>query len=98
VSNPNEPTQYTLSQNYPNPFNPSTKISYSLNTSGFVTIKIYDILGQEITTLVNEHKKPGSYEAIFNANSTNKILPSGVYFYKLQVNNFTECRKMIFAK
>ena len=98
VSALNEPEQYNLYQNYPNPFNPSTKIAYSLDKSGFVTIKIYDVLGREITTIVNEHKKPGSYEANFNASTSNKTLTSGVYFYKLQVNNFTECKKMVFAK
>jgi len=92
------PETIKLYQNYPNPFNPSTKIKYSLDKSGFVKIKIYDLLGREMATLVSENKKPGSYEATFNANSTDKTLTSGVYFYKLHVNNFTECKKMVFAK
>ncbi len=92
------PEKNALFQNYPNPFNPSTKIVYFIHESGFVTLKVYDILGREITTLVNDFKMAGSYEVIFDANSVNKSLASGVYFYRLQVNNFTECRRMILSR
>jgi hypothetical protein len=85
---------YSLAQNYPNPFNPSTKISYSIKEDGFVTLKVYDILGVEIATLVNEQKTAGSYEADFNAAS----LPSGMYIYKLHAGSFTDVKKMLLTK
>ncbi|MFO7526630.1 MAG: T9SS type A sorting domain-containing protein [Ignavibacteriaceae bacterium] len=86
--------EYELNQNYPNPFNPSTKISYSIKEDGFVTLKVYDILGVEIATLVNEPKTAGSYEADFNA----AYLPSGIYIYKLQSGSFTDVKKMLLTK
>lgn len=89
------PSNYTLSQNYPNPFNPITTISYSIPTSSFVIIKIFDILGNEIRSLVNEEKLAGNYELEFNAAAN---LPSGVYFYRLQTANFIEARKMVLMK
>ena len=85
---------YELSQNYPNPFNPSTTIKFKLAKDGFVTIKIYDILGNEVTTLINEFRKQGSYQTNFNASS----IASGVYFYKLQTGEFVESKKMILIK
>lgn len=85
---------YRLYQNYPNPFNPSTKISYSIKEDGFVTLRVYDILGVEITILVNEPKSAGSYEADFNAAN----LPSGMYIYKLQSGSFTDVKKMLLTK
>lgn len=88
------PTEYQLNQNYPNPFNPTTVISYQLPENGFVTLKIYDVLGKEITTLVNEYKEAGYYEASFDASS----LSSGVYFYKLQAGNFVTTKKMLLAR
>ena len=88
------PTQFELSQNYPNPFNPTTTISYSIPSSAFVTIKIFDILGNEIRSLVNEEKSAGNYELEFNAAN----LPSGIYFYRLQTANFIEARKMVLMK
>jgi photosystem II stability/assembly factor-like uncharacterized protein len=94
------PNKFELSRNYPNPFNPSTTINYSLPEAGFVTIKIYDLLGQEITTLVNEERQGGSYSVQFNA----KDLPSGIYFYTMQVyttgraGNFTETKKLLLLK
>ncbi|MEJ2505225.1 MAG: T9SS type A sorting domain-containing protein [Ignavibacteriaceae bacterium] len=96
---PNENDQlvipYVLNQNYPNPFNPVTKIRYSIPQSSKVEIKIFDISGQEIATLVDEKKSIGSYEIIWNAQS----LPSGIYFYKLIAGNyFTETKKMILLK
>lgn len=85
---------YTLSQNYPNPFNPSTRISYNVGESGLVQLKIYNILGVEVATLVNEHQYSGYYTVDFNA----ARYTSGVYFYSLSVNNFTQTRKMILEK
>ena len=88
------PLEYSLEQNYPNPFNPNTVISYQLPVNGFVTLKVYDILGSEVTTLVNEEKTAGRYEINYNASS----LASGVYLYKLQVNDFINVKKMILLK
>jgi hypothetical protein len=85
---------YSLDQNYPNPFNPSTKISYSIKEEGLVTLKVYDILGKEIATLINENKSEGNYEVDFNASA----LPSGLYIYKIQTGNFTDVKKMILTK
>ena len=89
-----KPAEFNLSQNYPNPFNPSTKINYQLPKTGFVTLKIYDVLGNEVTALVNEEKPAGSYEIEFDATN----LSSGIYFYKIQAGDFVETRKMIFIK
>ena len=91
---PQIPTDYALYQNYPNPFNPSTTIYYSIPELSLVTLKVYDVLGSEITTLVNEEKLIGSYEVEFNATT----LPSGIYFYKLQAGNFVETKKMVLMK
>lgn len=92
------PSEFVLYQNYPNSFNPSTKIKYSIPELSFVTLKIYDVLGNEITTLVNEEKAVGTYEV--NWTATN--LPSGVYFYKLQAisaaGGFIDTKKMILMK
>lgn len=88
------PTTYDLAQNYPNPFNPRTTIRYQLPKDGLVTLKIYDILGSEIETLVNEEKIAGKYEINFNASS----LASGVYIYKIQAGDFTSSKKMILIK
>jgi len=90
----NIPTTYGLSQNYPNPFNPSTKINYQLPKAGYVSLIIYDILGRQILTLVNEFKSEGKYSANFNANK----LASGVYIYQLRSNNFISTKKMILTK
>lgn len=86
--------EFSLGQNYPNPFNPSTKIKYQLPKDGFVTLKVYDILGNEVATLVNEEKIAGKYEANFNASS----LASGVYIYKIQAGDFVNSKKMILLK
>ncbi len=88
------PNRISLNQNYPNPFNPSTKIRYSTPTSEFVTLKVYDVLGKEVATLVNEEKATGSYEVSFDAAG----LSSGMYFYKLQTDNFVETKKMLLLK
>ena len=88
------PTAYYLSNNYPNPFNPSTKIKYSVPQLSRVIIKVFDILGNEIETLVNVEKQPGTYE--INWYATN--LPSGVYFYQLRAGNFVQTKKMVLMK
>jgi len=88
------PTQYSLSQNYPNPFNPVTRISYALPKAGFVTLKIYDLLGREVRTLVNEYKTANTYSVEFNASE----LSSGVYFYKINANGFSDIKKMMLIK
>jgi len=85
---------YSVSQNYPNPFNPSTSIRYGIPERSFVTIKIYDILGNEITTLINEEKSAGSYEVEFDAAG----LSSGIYFYTLSTGNFLSTKKMILLR
>ena len=83
-----------LEQNYPNPFNPSTTISYQLPTTNHVTLKIYDGLGKEVATLVNEMKEAGSYSLQFNAST----LPSGIYFAQLQYNGKQIVQKMTLMK
>jgi len=86
--------KFNLFQNYPNPFNPSTKISYSLPKESFVTLKVYDVLGNEIAILVNEKKSVGNYEVNFDATK----LSSGIYYYKLTAGNFSQVKKMILIK
>ena len=89
------PTGYTLYQNYPNPFNPKTTIEYEIPEKSFVTIKIYDILGREVQTLVNnEEKVRFKYKVVFDAST----LASGVYFYRIQAGSFTETKKMVVLK
>jgi hypothetical protein len=91
---PQVPSKYNLSENYPNPFNPSTNFTYELSKAGFVSVKIYDLLGREVATLVNEFKPAGSYPATWNA----ARFGSGVYFYKMQSGSFTATKKMILMK
>jgi hypothetical protein len=88
------PNDYSLSQNYPNPFNPTTTLRYELPQDGIVTIKLYDILGQEVTTIINEFKKADRYEVNFNAVG----LASGVYIYRMKVNEFIESKKMVLLR
>lgn len=88
------PVSYSLSQNYPNPFNPATQIKYSIPENGFVTLKVYNILGKEVATLVNENKTAGDYSINFSA----KNLSSGVYFYSIKAGNFTQTKKMTILK
>lgn len=88
------PKSYSISQNYPNPFNPSTTIRFQLPNSSIVNLKVYDVLGNEIVTLVNEEKPVGEYEVEFNAAG----LSSGIYFYKLNAGSFVETKKMILMK
>lgn len=98
------PVDYALAQNFPNPFNPETSIRYSIPKQAYVTIKVFDILGSEIATLVNEEKSIGNYEVKFSANDRSAsggnslFLPSGVYFYRLQADDFTSTKKMIVLK
>ena len=89
---------YELTQNYPNPFNPSTKISYSLPVASKVSLKVYDILGSEVATLVNDYKSAGRYNISFDASSNELRLSSGVYFYRLQAGDFVQTNKMILLK
>lgn len=88
------PDKFTLEQNYPNPFNPNTTINYSLTNDGFVSLVVYDMLGREVTNLVQEFKPAGYYSIDFNA----ATLTSGIYFYKLNSNGFTYIRKMTLIK
>jgi hypothetical protein len=88
------PVKYELSQNYPNPFNPVTKINYSIPKSGIITLKVYDILGRNVTTLVNEFKNAGNYSVEFNADN----LSSGVYTYRLESGSYVETKKMLLVK
>ena len=95
------PDNYLLYQNYPNPFNPATNIRYAIPKSGFVKLVVFDVLGREVETLVNESLKPGTYESTFNGSN----YPSGIYFYKLTVRHggsstdgYTETKKMLMIK
>ncbi|MCH8034250.1 MAG: T9SS type A sorting domain-containing protein [Bacteroidetes bacterium] len=90
----NQPKKFILSQNYPNPFNPITSIKYLIPEISFVTMEVYDVLGNEIATLVNEEKPAGSYEVIFDARN----LSSGTYFYKIQAGTFVETKKMVLLR
>ncbi|MBE7476649.1 MAG: T9SS type A sorting domain-containing protein [Ignavibacteriota bacterium] len=106
------PEEFSLEQNYPNPFNPSTIIKFTIPVTlsgvegSFVTLKVYDVLGNEVATLVNEEKPAGSYEVEFNSHSDEgqnlpagrQGLSSGIYFYTLQAGNFTQTKKLILMK
>ncbi len=89
-----QPLNFSLEQNYPNPFNPSTTISYTIPESGLVTLKVYDVLGREVETLVNEQNEAGNHSVDFNASNMN----SGVYFYTIKSGNFTETKKLVLLK
>jgi hypothetical protein len=86
---------FVLYQNYPNPFNPSTKISWQSPVSGWQVLKVFDVLGNEVATLVDEYKPAGTYEVGFNANNG---LPSGIYFYQLKSGDYSASKKMILVK
>jgi len=88
------PVKYSLSQNFPDPFNPSTTIQYTVPTKGLVTLTVYDLLGREVASLVNETQTPGTYAMDWNAGNN----PSGVYFYRLQTNTFTATKRMVLVK
>ncbi len=95
------PEDFNLAQNYPNPFNPSTKIKYTIPSVSIggvggakVQLKVHDLLGNEVATLVNDYQPAGSYEIEFNASG----MGSGIYFYKLQSGSFVETKKMVLLK
>jgi len=89
-----QPSVFSLEQNYPNPFNPSTTIKFNIPEQEFVTLKIYDVMGNEVAVLLNEEKQAGSHSIDFDASR----LASGTYFYKLQAGNNIETKKMILLK
>lgn len=91
---PKLPEKFALYQNYPNPFNPTTVINYQLPVNSFVTLKVYDVLGREIATLVNERQTAGTHNVIFNASK----LPSGMYFYRLQAGTYSNTKKLLLLK
>jgi hypothetical protein len=95
--NPNNttvPVEFVLEQNYPNPFNPLTVINYSVPKSAFVTIKIYDLLGREVKTLVNHQHKKGNYTETFDGS----LLASGIYYYTMTADEFSQTKKMVLVK
>ena len=98
VNEPSEITTFQLDQNYPNPFNPSTIISWQSPIAAQQTLKVYDILGNEVETLFDGFKPAGKYQVEFHSSSNGKILSSGVYFYQLRIGSFIQTRKMILTK
>ena len=88
------PEAFELYQNYPNPFNPSTSISYKIPSTGYVTLKVYDAIGNEVAKIVDEIKSAGKHTVTFNASN----LSSGIYYYKLQSGNYTETKKMLLIR
>ena len=90
----NTDKEFRVYQNYPNPFNPSTKINFSIPTSEFVTLKVNDMLGKEVATLINEERPTGNYVVKFDASR----LSSGIYFYTLKAGNYTQTKKLILIK
>ncbi len=92
--NPSNPSLFKLFDNYPNPFNPSTTVRYSIPEASFTSIKIYDALGNEVSSLVNETKQAGTYEVEFKASD----LSSGIYYYTIQAGSFIETKKMILLR
>ena len=98
-SQPNLPTEYALEQNYPNPFNPNTTIKYQLPEGTKVTLKIFNLLGQEVITLVDDYQAPGFYKKAWEGKDRyGREISSGIYFYQILTNNFSKTRKMIFLK
>ncbi|MCD4691414.1 MAG: T9SS type A sorting domain-containing protein [Calditrichales bacterium] len=95
----NIPQNYSLHQNYPNPFNPATTINYDLPKTSNVVLRVYDLIGQEVKTLVNDIQTAGEKSVVWNGrNSAGQIVSSGVYIYSLQAGNEVHSRKMIFAR
>ena len=88
------PTHFCLDQNYPNPFNPTTAISYQLTAISFVTLKVFDLVGRDVATLVSEELTPGNYTCQWNAAG----LPSGVYFYRLEAGSYVETKKLVLLR
>jgi beta-glucuronidase len=97
-SNVEIPIKFSLEQNYPNPFNPETKIVFSLPYAGNVKLKIFDVLGNEVSTLLNEFRAAGRYEVDFNIDIISNNISSGVYFYRIEADNFVSTKKMIYLK
>lgn len=89
-----KPARYQITQNYPNPFNPTTNIQFDLPKESFVTLKVYNLLGQELATLVDEKRSAGRYQIQFNGAS----LPSGIYFYRLTAGDFVPTKKCLLLK
>jgi hypothetical protein len=95
----NLPTSYALGQNYPNPFNPTTDIEFSLPSPGNVQIKVYNVLGQEVVTLVDEHLPAGNHAVTWDGRSSEgSSVSSGVYFYRISANQFSDTKKMMMLK
>ena len=100
----NLPKEFALVQNFPNPFNPSTTLKYEIPKESYVTLKVYDILGREVATLVNKQQKAGYYEVQFSTGGgyvyggTAYTLTSGVYFYRIKAEEFTDTKKMILLR
>ena len=94
VSSGEVPNKYSLSQNYPNPFNPTTTIKFEVAKNSFVSIKVFDLLGREVKSLVNNNLNAGTYEYTFNASE----FSSGMYFYKMTSNEFVQVKKMLLLK
>jgi hypothetical protein len=92
------PEDFVLYQNYPNPFNPSIKIGFGIAEFGFVSLKVYDVLGNEVVTLVNTEKPAGIYEIEFSANIEGEELTSGIYYYRLMTAGMVQTKKMILLK
>ena len=90
----NLPVEFSLGQNFPNPFNPTTKINYSIPEQSYVTLKVFDVLGREVKTLVNKEQPVGNFEVEFNASD----FTSGIYFYRIQAGEFVESKKMVLMK
>jgi len=94
ISENEQPEIFTLKQNYPNPFNPSTTISYQIQKQSYETLKVFDVNGKEVVTLVNSVEQPGKKSINFNANN----LASGVYYYRLQAGNYIETKKFVLIR
>ena len=93
------PKEFSLYQNYPNPFNPETVIAYELKGTAFVILKLYDLMGKEVITLVDEKQTEGRYEVVWNGrNKYGKEVSSGIYFYRLKTDAFSQTRKMILIR
>ena len=93
------PVSHSLQQNYPNPFNPATTIPYALSDRSHVSLKVYDLLGREVRTLISEIQTPGVYQAIWDGrDNRGALVSSGTYFYRIHVGNFIRSKKMILLK
>ncbi|MEZ5359564.1 MAG: FlgD immunoglobulin-like domain containing protein [Candidatus Zixiibacteriota bacterium] len=99
IAGSNLPTAYAVSQNYPNPFNPETTILYALPEAGDVTVAVYNVVGQKVRTLVDEHQEAGEHHVVWDGKDAHgSQVASGVYFYRTQLNDFSETRKMVLLK